>query len=463
MVRLLGRPGSRQPRPPGTERTTGGHVRPRPETGGPSWPLRGGTVAGQVFVLQVVIVLLLVVSAVVALVLQDRHDTDQEARNRSLAVAQTFASSPGIVQALRAPDPSKLLQPHAEAARRASHVDFVVVMDTDGIRYTHPKPDRIGRKFVGTTGPALAGGTVTEEIDGTMGRLVQVVVPVKDPRGTVVGLVSAGITTEHVGTTAGNQWPVLLTAAAVALALATAGTALVSRRLQRQTHGLGPHEMTRMYEHHDAVLHSVREGVLIVGGDGRLLLANDEAHRLLDLPEDAEQRHVAELGLDSDTSGLLVSGRVATDEVHLVKDRLLAVNQRPTDTRGGPPGSVTTLRDSTELRALSGRAEVARQRLDLLYDAGMRIGTSLDVTRTAGELAELAVPRFADFTTVDLYQAVLDGDEPHPGTEVRRTASSGVRDDAPLYPVGTRIGFVPTSPQARCLATGKAVLEPRLP
>jgi anti-sigma regulatory factor (Ser/Thr protein kinase) len=249
----------------------------------------------------------------------------------------------------------------------------------------------------------------------------------------------------------------------VALALATAGTALVSRRLQRQTHGLGPHEMTRMYEHHDAVLHSVREGVLIVGGDGRLLLANDEAHRLLDLPEDAEQRHVAELGLDSDTSGLLVSGRVATDEVHLVKDRLLAVNQRPTDTRGGPPGSVTTLRDSTELRALSGRAEVARQRLDLLYDAGMRIGTSLDVTRTAGELAELAVPRFADFTTVDLYQAVLDGDEPHPGTEVRRTASSGVRDDAPLYPVGTRIGFVPTSPQARCLATGKAVLEPRLP
>lgn len=55
--------------------------------------------------------------------------------------------------------------------------------------------------------------------------------------------------------------------------------------------------MTRMYEHHDAVLHTVREGVIIVGGDGRLLLANDEAHRLLDLPDDAERRHVRELGL----------------------------------------------------------------------------------------------------------------------------------------------------------------------
>ncbi|MCS0602640.1 SpoIIE family protein phosphatase [Streptomyces sp. LP11] len=422
----------------------------------------GRNLAGQVFVLQVVIVLLLVVSAVVAQVLQVQHDSTQEARNRSLAVAETFANGPGTAAALRAPNPSAVLQPKAEAARKASHVDFLVVMNTDGVRYTHPMPDRIGKKFVGTTGPALAGGTVVEEINGTIGQLVQVVVPVKDAGGQVVGLVSAGITTEHVGGTADQQLPLLLAAAAAALALATAGTALVSRRLLHQTHGLGPAEMTRMYEHHDAVLHAVREGVLIAGGDGRLLLANDEAHRLLDLPEDAEGRAVAELGLDGETAELLASGRVATDEVHLVKDRLLAINQRPTDLRGGPPGSVTTLRDSTELRALSGRAEVARERLNMLYDAGVGIGTSLDVTRTAEELAELAVPRFADFATVDLFDAVLRGDEPKPGTGLRRAAVAGIRKDAPLYPVGEHIRFVATSPQARSLTTGQPVVEPRL-
>ncbi|MYQ98680.1 histidine kinase, partial [Streptomyces sp. SID6139] len=283
----------------------------------------GRSVAGQVFVLQVVIVLLLVVSAVVAQVLQVRHDSDTEARNRSLAVAQTFANAPGTAAALRSPDPTAILQPKAEAARKATGVDFIVVMNTQGIRYTHPHPDRIGKKFVGTIGPAVAGGTVVEKVNGTLGPLVQSVVPVKDANGTVVGLVSAGITTAHVGGTADQQLPLLLAAAAAALALATAGTALVSRRLLRQTHGLGPYEMTRMYEHHDAVLHAVREGVLIVGRDGRLLLANDEAQRLLDLPRNAERRHVLELGLDDDTARLLASGRVATDEVHLVKDRLL--------------------------------------------------------------------------------------------------------------------------------------------
>ncbi|MET7613961.1 SpoIIE family protein phosphatase [Streptomyces seoulensis] len=467
MVRLPGRPDPRAPRSFGHPRAPLGARHPGGTgEGGPPGVLRatatGRSLAGQVFLLQVVIVLLLVVSAVVAQVLQVRHDSALEARNRSLSAAGSFANAPGTAAALRTPDPTAVLQPSAEAARKATNVDFIVVMNTRGIRYTHPDPDRIGKKFVGTIGPALRGETVVEELTGTIGPLVQVVVPVRDSGGKVVGLVSAGITTAHVGGAADQQLPLLLAAAAAALALATAGTALVSRRLLRQTHGLGPYEMTRMYEHHDAVLHAVREGVLIVGDGGKLLLANDEAHRLLDLPEDAETRSVLDLGLDDETAGLLASGRVATDEVHLVKDRLLAINQRPTDLDGGPPGSVTTLRDSTELRALSGRAEVARERLNMLYDAGVGIGTSLDVSRTAEELAELAVPRFADFVTVDLFDPVLRGEEPKPGTELRRAAFSGIRKDAPLYPLGERIRFVPTSPQARSLATGQSVVEPDL-
>ncbi|GAA2573617.1 SpoIIE family protein phosphatase/ATP-binding protein [Streptomyces lienomycini] len=418
--------------------------------------------AGQVFVMNVVIVLLLVVAAAVALVLQVRHDSTVEARNRSLSVAASFAHSPGIREALRAPDPTAVLQPRAEAVRKATDVDFVVVTNTAGIRYTHPKSNRIGKEFVGNIGPALAGKTVTEEIDGTLGRLVQAIVPVKAPDGTVVGTVSAGITTENVGGVADRQLPLVLGAAAVGLALATGGTALVSRRLLRQTHGLGPHEMTRMYEHHDAVLHSVREGVLIVGGEGRLLLSNDEARRLLDLPADAEGRPVGALGLPSDLAELLASGQAATDEVHLVKDRLLAINQRPTDVRGGPAGSVATFRDSTELRALSGRAETARERLDILYAAGVGIGTSLDVTRTAEELGELAVPRFADYVTVDLFDTVLAGGQPDGLTPLRRAALSGVREDVPLYPVGRRIRYVASSPQGRTLQTARPVLEPRL-
>ncbi|MEU7472496.1 SpoIIE family protein phosphatase [Streptomyces sp. NPDC044984] len=467
MVRLTGRSRPRSSLRPGAAASVrrrwdaDGRSRWHPAAGLRS-VLSGRSVAGQVFVLHLTIVLLLVVAAVVALVLQARQNSGEEARNRSLAVAEAFANSPGITEAVLSPDPTAVLQNRAEAARERTGVDFVVVMSTEGIRYTHPRPDRIGKRFVGTTEPALAGEPVVEEIDGTIGRLVQAVVPVTDPDGTVVGIVSAGITTERVGGAAAEQLPLVLSAAAAALALATWGAALVSRRLLRQTHGLGPHEMTRMYEHHDAVLHAVREGVVIVDGDGTLMLANDEARRLLGLPEDAEGRPVPDIGLDPGTAELLSSGRIATDEVHLVADRLLAVNQRPTDRAGGPPGSVATVRDSTELRALSGRAEASRERLEMLYDAGVSIGTSLDVTRTAEELAELAVPRFADFVTVDLFESVLAGGDPDAAGVLRRAASAGIGADAPLYPKDERIRFVASSPQGVSLATGRPVLEPRL-
>ncbi len=418
------------------------------------------SLAGQVFVVQAVLVLLLVVAAVVALLVQAGNTAEQEARNRSIAVAETFAASPGLPETLGNENPTEVLQPLAERARERSGVDFVVVMDTDGIRYTHPLRDRIGERFVGTIEPALEGEVVTEEIVGTIGPLVQAVVPVVGPDGSVVGLVSAGITVGKVSSGVQEQLPLLFGASAAALLLSMASTAVVGRRLLRQTHGLGPAEMTRMYEHHDAVLHSVREGVLIVGADGRLLLANDEARRLLDLPPDAEGRSVSDLGLPPRTGRLLASGRAATDEVHQVGDRMLAVNHGPTDRFGGPPGSVATFRDSTELRVLSESAEAARRRLKLLYDVGTGIGTTLDMVRTAEELAETVVPRFADFVTVDLADAVLRGEEPAGGAvNMRRVAAHGIREVPSFHPKGELITFLPSTPQARGYRSGRAVLE----
>ncbi|NKY16415.1 SpoIIE family protein phosphatase [Streptomyces somaliensis DSM 40738] len=410
--------------------------------------------------LQVVMALVLIVAAVTALSYQARYDSERDARNRSRAAAESFAEAPGTLAALRSTDPGEALQRHVVAARRGSGVDFVAVLTPDGVRVADSAPNLVGTRAEGT-GRAARGRAVTEVLEGSPHDAARTVVPVTDDRGAVVGLVSAGVSVENVGEAAARQLPLILGTGTAALALATISAALVSRRLRRQTRGLGPAEMTRMYEHHDAVLHAVREGVLIVGDDGRLTLANDEARRLLDLPADAEGRHVTDLGLAGDTSELLASGRPVTDEVHLAGDRLLAVNTRPTDPYGGPSGTVATLRDTTELRAVTGVAAVARERLTLLYEAGVRIGTTLDVARTTRELSEVAVPRFADFVTVELLDPVLRGEEPtEVHTVMRRAAVSGVRDDHPLQPVGDLIRFdVPTTPMAAALARGKAVLE----
>ncbi|WP_031487015.1 SpoIIE family protein phosphatase [Streptomyces bicolor] len=111
-------------------------------------------------------------------------------------------------------------------------------------------------------------------------------------------------------------------------------------------------------------------------------------------------------------------------------------------------------------------AVLARRRLELLHDASVRIGTTLDVTRTAEELAEVTVPRFADFVAVDLPDSVLRGEEPDVlggRTPLRRVAIRAVRKDPHnLYQVGDLVEYVPSTPQACSLETRQSVLEPVL-
>ncbi|MEU9052280.1 SpoIIE family protein phosphatase [Streptomyces sp. NPDC048384] len=108
-------------------------------------------------------------------------------------------------------------------------------------------------------------------------------------------------------------------------------------------------------------------------------------------------------------------------------------------------------------------ALAARRRLELLSEAGTRIGSTLDVRRTAQELAETAVPRLADFVTIDLPEAVLHGEEAAAPLDVlHRAVVHGIRDDCPFRSVGQTVEYSPTTPQLRSLTDGQAVLEPDL-
>jgi sensor histidine kinase regulating citrate/malate metabolism len=117
------------------------------------------------------------------------------------------------------------------------------------------------------------------------------VVPVSDD-GDVVALVSVGITMERVAGELRDDLPSIGFAVIGALRWA-ARRWLISRRLRRQTHGMGGREITGTYEYYGAVLQAVREGLVLTDAEGRVQLVNDEARRLLSLPDDVVGRSLA--------------------------------------------------------------------------------------------------------------------------------------------------------------------------
>src|SRR6476469_8929386 len=253
-------------------------------------------VARQILLLQVAVVVVLVGTAVALAAGDARHDTRESARAQATAVARSVADSPFVRREVGTADPTEPLQPFAEEVRRDTGTDFVVVMDTDRTRFTHPDTTQIGKPFIGDLGGAPEGEVFTQEYEGTLGRSVRSVVPVVDD-GQVVALVAVGIRIDRLDRQLLGDLPGISLAAGATLLAGLAGAWLISRRLRRQTHGMGEREITRMYEYYSAVLHAVREGLLLIDDRQRVQLVNDEARRLLDLPDDVVGRPLRALPL----------------------------------------------------------------------------------------------------------------------------------------------------------------------
>jgi two-component system CitB family sensor kinase len=320
---------------------------------------RGGTLARRLFLVQLVLIVLvctaLSVTSYVTTLNNIRHATGE----RVLSIAETLAHDPYVTEAVTGHDPSARLQPYALTVIDFAEVDFVTIMDRDGTRYTHPDPEQLGKKYIGSTAKARAGQTETEEYVGTLGPSVRAIVPIKDAAGEVTAMVAVGVTLETLSVAQAASLPQIILVGLAALALGGLGSWLLARYLRRVTLGYGPEELRRLFAFYDSALHSLREGLILADDSGRLVLYNDEAASLLGLPtvEESTPISLAEVALPESVRDLLASGRVAVDEIHFTADRVLVISQKQArQPRGGRDegGTVATLRDRTDIQELTG-------------------------------------------------------------------------------------------------------------
>jgi sensor histidine kinase regulating citrate/malate metabolism len=305
------------------------------------WPR---SLAGQAIALQVAVIAVVVLVGSALALLDARRDGDSAARQQVVSIATALADSPSTAQAIESGRATQILQPVTEAVRTNTEIAFITIMSTDGTRFTHTDPSQIGGHYLGTIEPAVRGETFSEVYTGTLGPSIRAVAPVRDSSDRVIGLVSAGITQQTLAQRWRDQWPMIAGVGIGALVLSMIGVWAIRRRLLRQTHGLRPDELRVMYEHHDAILHSVSEGLVVLDRD-RVVLVNDEARRLLGLaPGRVTQADLPEF--------LRAYAPGARDEVHVTEDRVLVVNRSPV--ANSAHSEVVTVRDRTELQGALG-------------------------------------------------------------------------------------------------------------
>ena len=346
------------------------------------------SLAGQLLALQVVIICVVLVGVAAVSVAQAMQRGEQLEGRRATAIAETLANA-GATRAAMDLGETDYVRVAAESMRSASGSESVVVASADRTVLATADPAQLNTRLDIGDSTVLEGRSWVGDTDLDGARAAVAMAPILASRGPdVLGFVAVVRPYPGVLDALADAAPNLLTYLGLASAIGIGGSLLVARRVKRQTLGLEPVEITGLVEHRDAMLHGIREGVVGLDLRGRVTLINDEAIRLLHIPGDALGRTLDELGVGEEIRDALLSSDVERDRPVASAGRVLVLNRLPISSRGRQIGSVTTLRDRTELLELRRELDLTRHVTDTLRAQAHEFSNRLHTIAGLIELGE---------------------------------------------------------------------------
>ncbi len=324
------------------------------------------SLAGQFLVFQLLVVVVVLVAIAVVSVAQSTREFREVRGQRMIAVAENLASTPIVADRFADPAAAQVLAPETDRAVALSGAGMAEILGPDGTVRASSDPARIRSHM--DLGPSRADEGRAwfgdDDVDGAHSLVGQV--PILSIDGDVLAVASVSEPYPSVWEQLSGAGRRLLLYLGLGAALGLLASWLLSRRIKRHTRGLEIAEIAGLADHREALLHSIREGVVAVNNEGDITLLNDSAADLLGVDGVAVGQRVDSIGLDPAVVEFLLSGDDGRDVVIATRTKVLALNRRSATSQGQVIGTVTTMRDSTELAALQGQLSSHKSVTDTL-------------------------------------------------------------------------------------------------
>ncbi|GGJ71139.1 two-component system CitB family sensor kinase [Anoxybacillus voinovskiensis] len=276
---------------------------------------------------------------------------------RALNVAESVATVPLVRDAFQQQEPHKQIQPFAEMIRQKTGAEYVVVGNKEGIRYSHPVEERIGKKMVGGDNEAvLQGKSIISEAVGSLGPAIRGKAPIFDDNGQVIGIVSVGFMLEDIQKIVWAYTEKILLFSIIALLLGVIGSVLIARMVKQSIHGLEPKEIGLLYQEKQAILEAIREGLISVNQDGIVTMVNKTAMSILgcETEQHVLGKYILHIIPHSRLLDVMKTGRAEYDVEMEIGEQTVIANRIPiVDKNGSVIGAVSTFRNKSELYRLA--------------------------------------------------------------------------------------------------------------
>ncbi|OIK10551.1 two-component system sensor histidine kinase DcuS [Bacillus sp. MUM 116] len=314
--------------------------------------------------LQTVITLMVCFVVVLAFLVTDvlisyriSNQTEKNQADKATHIAKIVAQTPLVIDGLKGIVDEKEIQRFASQIRKSTQVEFIVVMDMNGIRKSHPNKTEIGKHFVGgDEQDVLKGQEHVSIAKGTMGVSLRSFIPVYDEKHKQVGAVAVGISLEKVNQAVEQSRNIILIGTVFGILVGIIGALFLARKIKKILFGLEPSEIAKILEERSTMLQSTREGMLAVDQEGRITLVNNEAIRLFHkagIQDSPIGRKIDGYLPNSRLTSVLKSGDPHYDQEQDLGGATIITNRVPIIVKGKIVGAIATFREKTEIKQLA--------------------------------------------------------------------------------------------------------------
>lgn len=324
------------------------------------------------FVSMVVILALSVTGLLIAEEIADQ--TEKNLSDKAMNIARMVGHSPLVIEALEGKRDEAEIQSFAEEIRHVTNVRFIVVMDMNGIRKSHPDPKKIGKRFVGRDEVrAMNGEEYTSVAKGTLGRSLRAFEPIRNADGKQIGVVAVGIMLDNVHETVAKSTRIVYFGIGLGILVGILGALVLARKIKAILFGLEPFQIANLFQERNAMLESVREGILAVNREGLIVVANTEAVRMFrqaGIYDDPIGKKVEDYLPNFPLLRIMDSGTPEYDQEQDLNGMTIMVNRVPVTVGNQVVGAIATFRDKTEIKQLAEQLTGVK-----LYAEALRVKT----------------------------------------------------------------------------------------
>lgn len=303
------------------------------------------------------------------------NNIQEKVENNIMNIAKVIAKSYLIRKELENKDPNQKITLFVDDVyKNINEIEFIVIADMDGTRYSHPNKELIGRQFVGGDENRVLekGESYVSEGIGTLGESLRSFVPIYDLQNkNQIGFVSVGTLKKSIKQAKLDAQFNIGFLILIGMITGSIGAVLLAESIKKTLLGLEPEEISKLYNEKNSMLKAIHEGIISIDIDSNINMINDSALEILQLKgkysgDDLIGKSIKQVFPNSTLPRVLISGTAEYNDEQVINNTVIVTNRVPIRKKDVIIGALATFRDKTEVTNLAEEVTGVKQIVEAL-------------------------------------------------------------------------------------------------